>query len=199
VIPAGAGFGPFLVLDLAAGFMLAAAASGLARAGGSRSGGALALACLAGTAAPLLRDTLLGLPLLALDQPAYLAAALTGGLAGLPLPRLRRAGLCLALADALGLALATGLAAAKGAVLGLGAAGVLLLALLSGLAGGLVRDTLLGNTALAMEEDLYATAAALGAVVSLACVWHARLPPWQCALAGAACILLLRAFRLRRA
>lgn len=130
------GFGPLLFLDLAAGFMLAAAASCLARTGGARAGGALALA--------------------------------------------------------------TGLAAAKSAALGLEATGALILGLGVGLAGSLVRDILQGNTALALEEDLYATAAALGAAVSLVLARQVHLPPWQCALGGAACILLLRAFRLRR-
>ncbi len=86
------GFGPLLFLDLAAGFMLAAAASCLARTGGARAGGALALACLAGLAPPLLRDALLGMPLLALDQPACLAATLAGGLLGLPAARSCRSG-----------------------------------------------------------------------------------------------------------
>ena len=102
------------------------------------------------------------------------------------------------LADAFGLALATGLAAAKSAALGLEATGALILGLGVGLAGSLVRDILQGNTALALEEDLYATAAALGAAVSLVLVRQVHLPPWQCAFGGAACILLLRAFRLRR-
>lgn len=187
------GFGPLLFLDLAAGFMLAAAASCLARTGGARAGGALALACLAGLAPPLLRDALLGMPLLALDQPACLAATLAGGAA-----RSCRSGRLFFLADAFGLALATGLAAAKSAALGLEATGALILGLGVGLAGSLVRDILQGNTALALEEDLYATAAALGAAVSLVLVRQVHLPPWQCALGGAACILLLRAFRLRR-
>ncbi len=192
------GFGPLLFLDLAAGFMLAAAASCLARTGGARAGGALALACLAGLAPPLLRDALLGMPLLALDQPACLAATLAGGLLGLPAARSCRSGRLFFLADAFGLALATGLAAAKSAALGLEATGALILGLGVGLAGSLVRDILQGNTALALEEDLYATAAALGAAVSLVLARQVHLPPWQCALGGAACILLLRAFRLRR-
>ena len=72
---------PFFVLDLAASFMLAAAASCRARSTGAHFSGAAVLACLAGMAAPLARDGLLGYGAITLNQGEYLAASVCGGIA----------------------------------------------------------------------------------------------------------------------
>ena len=57
----------------------------------------------------------------------------------------------------------------------------------------------LGDMARFVEEDMYATAAALGSLLALAVLLYARLPAWQCALAGAASALLLRRLRAKPA
>ena len=126
--------------------------------------------------------------------------------AGAVLAGLRRQGAGLFFwLDSLGLALAACLGAMRGLTLGLGAAGALVLGLLAGLAPGLLRDMALGDTARAVEESWYATAAALGGMLTIGL---ARLPwrPSGWALSGAqweyACIacgvLLVTALRFWR-
>ena len=182
----------FFLLDLAASFMLAAAASCRARSTGAHFSGAAVLACLAGMAAPLARDGLLGYGSLVLMQGEYLAASVGGGIVGVLAGQSGRAWPAFFWFDALGLALAVGVGTVRGAVFGLGLAGSLVLGLVAALVGGLVRDMCLGDIARAVEEDLYATAAALGGMFALALLVLAHLSHWQCAAIGAALTLLLR-------
>lgn len=167
-------FGSF---DLAAAFLLAAAASCRARLFGGHVSGAAVLGCLCGLAGPLLRECLgggSGAELLA--SGAFLGAVVAGALAGAGLAGLRRQGAGLFFwLDSLGLALAACLGAMRGLTLGLGAAGALVLGLLAGLVPGLLRDMALGDTARAVEESWYATAAALGGMLTIGL---ARLP-WR--------------------
>lgn len=186
------------VFDLAASFMLAAAASCRARSGGAHFSGAAVLACLVGLAAPLLREGLLGHPVLALNRGDYLAAAVAGGLAGILAGRWRRPWLSFYWLDSLGLGLAAGVATVAGFYSGLGMAGCLVLGVLTALAGGLLRDVALGDMARLVEDYLYATAAALGAMLTLATLMYGKMPAWQCALTGSGLVLVLRGLRLRR-
>ena len=186
------------VVDLAASFMLAAAASCRARSAGAHFSGAAVLACLVGLAAPLLREGLLGHPLMALNRGDYLAAAVAGGLAGILTGRWRRSWLVFYWLDSLGLGLAAGVATVAGLYSGLGVTGCLILGVLTALTGGFVRDVALGDMARLVEDYLYATAAALGAMLALATLMYGKMPPWQCALAGCGLVLVLRALRLRK-
>lgn len=184
--------------DLAASFMLAAAASCRSRSAGAHFSGAAVLACLVGLAAPLLREGLLGHPVLALNRGDYLAAAVAGGLVGILTGRWRRSWLVFYWLDSLGLGLAAGVATVAGLYSGLGVTGCLLLGVLTALIGGFVRDVALGDMARLVEDYLYATAAALGAMLALATLMFGKMPPWQCALAGCGLVLVLRALRLRK-
>ena len=186
------------VFDLAASFMLAAAASCRARNGGAHFSGAAVLACLAGLAAPLLRDALLGHPVLALNRGDYLAAAVAGAVAGTLAARLGHAWRAFYWLDSMGLGLAAGVGGVRGAVFGLGVVVCLVLGVLSALAGGLVRDVALGDTARLVEEDSYATAAALGVMLALVALLYGGMPLWMCALACCGLVLVLRALRLRK-
>lgn len=186
------------MLDLAAGLALAAATSCRALAGGAHFSGAASLGVLSGLAASLVRDLLAGFALSALHNGAYLALAVAGGGMGALAGRWRHARLAFYWLDGAGLALAGGVAAVSGAALGMSAAGCLVLSLLSALAGGLVRDVALGDVAMVVEEESYATAAALGGMLALALVAWGALENWQCALGGAALTLLLRGIRLSR-
>lgn len=183
------------IIDLAASFMLAAAASCRARSGGAHFSGAAVLACIAGLAAPLVRDGLLGYGVLVLNRGEYLAAAVSGALCGALFARSRFSWQAFFWLDSLGLSLSAGLGSARGATLGLGATGSLVLGVVAALAGGLARDLCLGDVASPVEKDLYATAAALGATLALALLLGAGLPGWQCALAGAALCMVLRLTR----
>ena len=186
------------VLDLAASFMLAAAASCRARSGGAHFSGAAVLACLAGLAAPLLRESLLGHPVLALNRGDYLAISVVGSLLGMLAGRSRHSWRAFYWLDSLGLSLTAAVAAVAGFFSGLGVTGCLILGVVSALAGGVVRDVALGDSARFVEEDLYATAAALGAMLTLTVLMYGGAAPWQSALAGCGLVLVLRGLRLRR-
>lgn len=186
---------PLFVLDLAASFVLAAAASCRARSTGAHFSGAAVLACLAGMAAPLARDGLLGYGAITLNQGEYLAASVCGGIAGIIIGQSSRAWAFFFWMDALGLAFGAGVGTVKGVMAGLGPTGSILIGVLGGLVGGIARDLCLGDMARAVEEDMYATAAAFGAMLALSVMLLTSIPPWQCALSGALMVLVLRGVR----
>ena len=183
------------IVDLAASFVLAAAASCRARSTGAHFSGAAVLACLAGMAAPLARDGLLGYGAITLNQGEYLAACVCGGIAGIIIGQSSRAWLFFNWLDAIGLALGAGVGTVKGVMAGLGPTGSILLGILGGLVGGIARDLCLGDMARAVEEDMYATAAAFGAMLSLAVMLLANLEPWQSALLGSLLVFVLRGMK----
>ena len=186
---------PLFVLDLAASFVLAAAASCRARSTGAHFSGAAVLACLAGMAAPLVRDALLGYAAFTLNQGEYLAACVCGGIAGILIGQSSRGWLSFFWLDALGLALGAGMGTVKGVMAGLGPTGSILVGVLGGIVGGLARDLCLGDMARVVEEEMYATAAALGGMLTLALMLLTSLAQWQCALGGAVLVLALRGMR----
>ena len=186
---------PLFVLDLAASFVLAAAASCRARSTGAHFSGAAVLACLAGMAAPLVRDGLLGYAAITLNQGEYLAASVCGGIAGVLIGQSSRAWLSFYWMDALGLALGAGIGTVKGVMAGLGPTGCILVGVLGGLVGGLTRDLCLGDMARAVEEDMYATAAAFGGMLALAMLLFTNFAQWQCALCGVVLVLVLRGMK----
>ena len=186
---------PLFVLDLAASFVLAAAASCRARSTGAHFSGAAVLACLAGMTAPLVRDGLLGYAAITLNQGEYLAACVCGGIVGIMAGQSSRAWLSFYWMDALGLALGAGIGTVKGVMAGLGPTGSILVGVLGGLAGGIMRDLCLGDMARVVEEDMYATAAAFGGMVTLGVMLFTNLATWQSALCGAVLVLALRGMK----
>ncbi len=176
---------PLFIVDLAASFVLAAAASCRARSTGAHFSGAAVLACLAGMAAPLARDGLLGYGAITLNQGQYLAASVCGGIAGIIIGQSSRAWL----------AFGAGVGTVKGVMAGLGPTGSILVGILGGLVGGIARDLCLGDMARAVEEDMYATAAAFGGMLTLAVMLLTNLHPWQSALCGALLVFILRGIR----
>ena len=186
---------PLFMLDLAASFVLAAAASCRARSTGAHFSGAAVLACLAGMAAPLVRDGLLGYAAFTLNQGEYLAACVCGGVAGILIGQGSRAWYVFYWMDALGLALGAGIGTVKGMMAGLGPTGSITVGVLGGLVGGLTRDLCLGDMARAVEEDMYATAAAFGGMLALALLLFTNIAQWQSALCGAVLVLVLRGMR----
>ena len=183
---------PFFVLDLAASFMLAAAASCRARSTGAHFSGAAVLACLAGMAAPLARDGLLGYGAITLNQGEYLAACVCGGIGGIIIGQSSRAWMAFYWLDALGLALGAGVGTVKGVMAGLGPTGSILLGILGGLVGGIARDLCRGDMARVVEEEMYATAAAFGGMLALTMMLLTNLDSWQSALCGALLVVVLR-------
>jgi uncharacterized membrane protein YeiH len=191
--------GPLLLADVTACAMLAAAAACRGRTYGNHVTGSMVLACLAGLSLPLLRENLLGQIACTLERGIYPVAAILGGGIGLTAASLslRRPG-CFYWLDSVGLALAATVSTAKVAEAGSGLFGCMAIGVFSALAGSLARDMALGDTARAIEEPLYATAAFLGMLLTLGLLAYGLGKPWQCALAGAALIIALRFLRRRR-
>ena len=100
--------------------------------------------------------------------------------------------------DAIGLGLFAVNGAAKATAHGVGPTGAVLLGILTGVGGGIVRDVLVAEIpAVLRRVELYATAAALGAGIVVA-GQALELPPAPLAVAGAAACFLLRFLALRR-
>ena len=182
----------FFILDIVASFALATAASCRARVDGAHFTGAAVLACLSGLSAPIMRDALLGSAVMTLNRGEYLAAAVAGALLGEVLAHNRNSWKAFFWFDTAGLAFSAGVSAVKAAIWGIGLTGSLLLGVLAALTGGSARDIALGDMARFVEENMYATAAAFGAMLALAVLIILHLPAWQSALCGALLSLALR-------
>jgi len=75
------------------------------------------------------------------------------------------------LLDAIGLAAFTVLGASAGAEAGLNVFGIIMLAGLTGVGGGMIRDVLAGEIPLVLKADFYATATIIGAFVFSLLYW----------------------------
>ncbi|WP_241191090.1 trimeric intracellular cation channel family protein [Deinococcus psychrotolerans] len=116
-----------------------------------------------------IRDTLTGnaLPLFLQDE-TYLWVALLGSLLAFSFgERLARFERTISFFDTIGLALFAASGALLGVRLGLGPLGVTFVGMLSGVGGGIIRDLLAAQVPEVMyrNDQLYATAAALGAIM----------------------------------
>lgn len=146
------------------------------------------------------RDVLVGdLPVVWLRVPDYLINGTVTALFTFAVVRLwslpKRA---LLVADAFALALFTVIGTAKGHSLGLSAPVCVLLGVITGVAGGIVRDILLGEVPLVFQPQihLYATAALAGASVFMA-LKHAGIRGVAVTGAGIGVVLLLRLLGIR--
>ena len=161
--------------------------------------GVLVLAFAAGTAGGIVRDALLGAtPPLALVDARYLGVCTLAGLATFfrhdLVERLRNP---LQLSDAVGLGLFAVVGARKALEHGVGPVGAVLLGVLTGDGGGVVRDVLVTQIPGILQRELYAVAALLGALLVVAGDLLA-LPPQPVAVAGAITCFALRFLAMRR-
>ena len=160
--------------------------------------GVLVLSFAAATAGGITRDTLLGAtPPVALVDPRYFAITAIAGLVTFfrydTVERLRNP---VQLSDAVGLGLFAVLGAGKALEHGVGAVGAVMLGILTGVGGGIVRDLLVVQVPGVLQRELYAVAALLGALVVVA--GHAfGLPAAPVAVAGAAACFSLRLLAIR--
>lgn len=74
--------------------------------------------------------------------------------------------------DAIGLAAFTVLGARMGAYAGLNLFGIILLAAITGVGGGVLRDVLVAEVPLILKADFYATATIIGAIVFAVLYWQ---------------------------
>lgn len=126
--------------------------------------GVLVLSFAAGSAGGITRDVLIGATPAALADWRYLAAASVAGLITFyrahDIERLRNP---VQWFDAAGLALFAALGANKSIEYGLGPVPVVLLGMLSGVGGGVLRDVLVAQIPVVLRAEFYAVAALFGA------------------------------------
>ncbi|WP_425477578.1 trimeric intracellular cation channel family protein [Alkalisalibacterium limincola] len=127
--------------------------------------GVLVLSFCAATAGGITRDVLIGAtPPAALESWHYLAVACIAGLVTFFRSRdIERLKNPVQMFDAAGLALFAVSGASKALAFGLSPIMAVLLGMLSGIGGGIVRDVLVAQTPVVLRSDLYAVAAAAGA------------------------------------
>lgn len=127
--------------------------------------GVLVLAVAAGLAGGLIRDVLIGAePPAALDDSRLLVAALAAGATTFFAHRLiERFDKPVMVLDALGLGLFAVSGCQKALLFGLGPLPAIILGILTGVGGGVVRDLLVTEVPRVLREEVYALAALLGA------------------------------------
>lgn len=165
--------------------------------------GVLVVAALTAIGGGTLRDLLLDRhPIFWIADPSYLLviAAATPG-AVLYLRRRPQPGRLFLLADTLGLALFTLSGAQVAEALALPPVIIVVMAVMTGVAGGLMRDVLSGKIPLILSRDLYATAALAGASLYLLLQALALPRPWAfacgvVAVTGLRLIAILHGLRL---
>jgi uncharacterized membrane protein YeiH len=192
--------GSFLVvLDLAGTFVfaLSGAASGVKHR--LDLFGVLVLSFAAGNAGGLTRDALLGAtPPPAISDWRYIGVSLAAGLVTfLCFPVIDRLRSSVLVLDAAGLALFAVSGALKALAAGLNPLGAMLLGVLTGVGGGMLRDVLVSEVPAVLRGELYASAALAGAAVVV--IGHLlHLPTATGAIAGAVLCFVLRYLAIRR-
>lgn len=185
-------------VDLAGTFVFAAsgAAAGVRRE--VDLFGVLVLSFAAATAGGMARDVFIGAtPPASLADWRYLAVASAAGLTVFYRERL----LSLVekpvrMLDAMGLSLFAVVGTAKALDFGLTPTSAVLLGVLSGIGGGMVRDVLVAEVPVVLRSELYASAALVGAAV-VAVGDALALPRPPVLAAGAACCFALRFMAMR--
>lgn len=157
--------------------------------------GAVSLAIVTAIGGGTLRDLLIGqTPVFWInDQAPILIAGVTGILVFTIGHSFSLRARVLLIPDAIGLALFTWLGCEKTALLGYSMTSVFLMGVITGTAGGIIRDVLSHSVpAIFVKGELYATASALGAMAFLALQWLQVGKFWT----GAICIGIVLIVRL---
>jgi len=186
------------ILDFAGTFVfaLSGAAAGVRRR--LDLFGVLVLAFAAASAGGILRDVLIGaLPPAALRDWAYPAIALGAG-AGVFFffPLFHRLRHPVQIFDAAGLALFAVLGTQKALIYDLNPLAAVMLGILSGIGGGMLRDILLAQVPAVLRAEVYAVAALAGSVVVVAAA-ALGLPPVAGVAAGGALCFAIRVLAIR--
>ena len=161
--------------------------------------GVLVISFAAAVSGGIARDLLIGAtPPVAIANWAYLGVSCLAGLIGFyhgeKVERMRNP---VQVFDAIGLGLFAVTGAAKALAWGLGPVAAMLLGMLTGIGGGMVRDILAARIPVVLQSDLYAVAALAGAAVVVLGV-RLDLPPGPLLVVGAVLVILLRIMALRR-
>lgn len=161
--------------------------------------GLLVLAFAAGNAGGITRDVLLGaVPPAAIADWRYIIVSLVAGLATfLWYPTIRRLHSPVQVFDAAGLGLFAVAGALKALAFGLNPLAAVLLGVLTGIGGGMLRDVLVAEIPTVLHAELYAVAALAGATVVVG-GQLLQLPTAPLAIGGAVLCLGLRLLAIRR-
>jgi len=122
-------------------------------------------ALVTGVGGGTLRDLLIGAPVFWVRNPWIAPVILLTALAVWFTPRRWWEGHLLEWADAVGLGVYAGLGTAKALAYGVEPIPSILMGIVTGCAGGIIRDVLAGTPSILMRPELYVTAAALAATV----------------------------------
>jgi uncharacterized membrane protein YeiH len=155
--------------------------------------GAVVLAIITAVGGGTIRDIILNQPVFWLSDPLTIWCAIAGGVIAFFLHSLVDALKPIRWADAVGLAIFAIAGAAKTASLGHDPLFVVIMGVLTGTGGGVLRDVVANRDPLLLKEDIYATAALVGA--GLYAVLHFSGVPESWAFASG----MLVAFVLRGA
>lgn len=161
--------------------------------------GVLVLSYAAGNAGGITRDLLIGaVPPAAVDDWRYIAVSIVAGLTTFWWhPLIRRLQSPVLVFDAAGLGLFAVSGALKALAYGLNPVAAVLLGMLTGIGGGMLRDVLVAEVPTVLRAELYAVAALAGAVVVVG-GQLLRLPSIPLATVGVVLCLGLRLLAIRR-
>lgn len=139
--------------------------------------GAVVLACVTSTGGGTIRDIILNIPVFWLQEPYYLWIAVITGVFSFYLIRYLQVPMrLLMVADAIGLAVFVVIGTQKGLEMGYSATIAIVMGMMTGTFGGVIRDVLSGDIPLLLRREIYATAALTGAAVLVALDASGKLP-----------------------
>lgn len=153
-------------------------------------------ALVTGVGGGTVRDLLIGAPVFWITDPWVAAVCLIVALLVWFTPTRWWDGKLLDYADGIGLTAYAVLGSAKAMSYGIPPAPAVLMGIVTGTVGGIIRDVVAGRPSIIMRPELYVTAAALSAGLCVAGTWFElpRIPVWSGAtLAG----LILRSAAIR--
>lgn len=194
--------GPLLVLDLIGTFVFALSGAVAGVKDRLDLFGVLVLSFAAASAGGIMRDLLIGaVPPAAITDWRYLGVSLLAGLViffWFPRSeRIQKLRNLVMVFDGVGLAVFAVAGTQKAIGYGLNPPMSALLGMLTGIGGGMLRDTLLAQVPTVLRSELYAVAALAGA--SVVVVGHVlNLPPTAIAIAGAVLCFGIRLIAIRR-
>ena len=130
--------------------------------------GAIVIAMVTAIGGGTLRDLILDQPVFWVTQPIYIYIVVVSALFMFFYAKFKAAPMRFLLyLDALGLAVFTAIGAQKAMDLGLSDPIIIMTAIMTGAAGGVIRDVLVGEVPLIFRKEIYATASFAGASVML--------------------------------
>ena len=157
--------------------------------------GALVLGIVTALGGGTVRDLITRAPIIWIEDFTYVWSALTGALLAFVFTRqLSSASRVLLYLDGLGAALFAVSAANKAILLGLSSPVAIVMGVMTGIGGGLIRDVLAGRPTLLMSKEIYATPILLGCGLFVAVRSHL---PYAAPVAFVV-IFALRAFAIYR-